>query len=114
MHNLTSNLALKLFLTLSLIAGITYSAISQSGVYVDPNKSNRQWRSTFNVAGNEVESIITNYGTIGRGNESINQAGVWPRGTGHGHLHEMTGWIASNVRYPSGQTQVMVSDGYRD
>ena len=66
------------------------------------------------MAGNEVESIITNYGTIGRGNESINQAGVWPRGTGHGHLHEMTGWIASNVRYPSGQTQVMVSDGYRD
>jgi hypothetical protein len=113
-HKNMSNMTPKLFLILLLIAGITVSATAQSGVYVDPNKSNRQWRSTFNVAGNDVESIITNYGTIGRGNESINQAGVWPRGTGHGHLHEMTGWIASNVRYPNGQTQVMVSDGYRD
>lgn len=89
-----------------------------SGVYVDPNRSERQFRTNLNVAGNDVESIITNFGTIGRGNESINQAGVWPRGTGHGHLHEMTGFIGTEVNLNRdgviGNKQVIISDGYRD
>jgi hypothetical protein len=90
-------------------------AVSQaSGVYVDPNRSNREWRSFFNVAGNDVESVISNFGTIGRGNNSINQAGVWPRGTGHGHLHEMTGWIGAQVDDMFGNPQVVLSDGYTD
>lgn len=111
---------LKQFTIFGLLAsGIFFglsSAVSaqNSGVYVDPNRSDRQWRSSFNVAGNDVESILTNFGTIGRGNESINQAGVWPRGTGHGHLHEMTGWIASQVKNALGANQIIVSDGYRD
>ncbi len=98
---------------LGLFLGLMLPALAQeSGIYVDPNRSDRQFRTNLNVAGNDVESIITNYGTIGRGNESINMAGVWPRGTGHGHLHEMTGWVASQIGGSNGQ--VIVSDGYRD
>ena len=96
----------------------TVVAQDNSGVYVDPNRSERQFRTNLNIAGNDVESIITNFGTIGRGNESINQAGVWPRGTGHGHLHEMTGFIGAEVNLNRGGVigpkQVVISDGYRD
>lgn len=99
---------------LPLLIPAALSAQTDSGIYVDPNKSNRSERTTMNMAGNNVESVITNFGTIGRGNESINQAGVWPRGTGHGHLHEMTGWIAGRVTDRNGNTQILLSDGYRD
>jgi len=101
-----------------LAAAGEIDAQDNSGVYVDPNRSERQFRTNLNVAGNDVESIITNFGTIGRGNESINQAGVWPRGTGHGHLHEMTGFVGGEVNLNrggvTGPKQVVISDGYRD
>lgn len=99
---------------LLLDSGPTVAQNNDTGVYVDPNRSDRNWRTDLNIAGNDVESIITNYGTIGKGNESINQAGVWPRGTGHGHLHEMTGYVASRVEDTRGDKTIIISDGYRD
>jgi hypothetical protein len=119
---LVMKMNVQFFSALLLCAGLFATefvhAQNNSGVYVDPNRSERQFRTTLNISGNDVESIITNYGTIGRGNESINQAGVWPRGTGHGHLHEMTGFIGAEVNLNRGGVigpkQVMISDGYRD
>ncbi len=83
-----------------------------SGTFIDPNPGTRDWRADLNVTGNQVESIVTNYGLIGKGNGSINQAGVWPKGTGHGHLHMMTGLIGARVPNASGVNTVIVSDGY--
>lgn len=83
-----------------------------SGVFVDPEKGSQEWRVDFNLTGNQVESIITNWGSVGNGNGSINQSGVWPRGTGHGHVHEMSGIIVTQVKDTEGQDVVIVSDGY--
>ncbi|MBL7976820.1 MAG: hypothetical protein JNN12_00665 [Bacteroidetes Order II. Incertae sedis bacterium] len=88
--------------------------VNQSGTYINPNNGLRDWRTDINLTGNQVESIITNYGTIGKGNESINQAGVWPKGTGHGHLHQMSGWVGSRLLNKAGQRTVIISDGYTD
>lgn len=85
---------------------------NDSGIFVDDQKGRQDWRVDFNITGNNVESIITNWGTFGNGNGSINQAGVWPKGTGHGHLHEMTGMAVSQVRDEDGDLRTLVSDGY--
>ena len=94
--------------------GSLQAQVNESGLYVNPEPGERTWRTDLNVNGNQVESIITNYGTIGKGNESINAAGVWPKGTGHGHLHQMTGWVGSRVVDADGVRTVIVSDGYTD
>ncbi len=88
--------------------------VNESGVFVNPEPGLREWRTDLNVNGNQVESIVTNIGTVGKGNETVNQAGVWPKGTGHGHLHEMSGLVASRVPNASGEQTVVVSDGYID
>ena len=89
-----------------------FSQTNQSGVFVDPSKGIQSSRVDFNVTGNQVESIITNWGSVGNGNGSINQSGVWPRGTGHGHIHEMTGIIVTRTQDTDGQDVTIVSDGY--
>lgn len=86
--------------------------VNDSGVFIDPNKGQQNERVSFNLTGNQVESIITNWGSVGNGNGSINQAGVWPRGTGHGHIHEMTGIIVSRTRDQEGNDVTIVNDGY--
>jgi hypothetical protein len=103
------------FLPLLVLLALVLPAqaqVNESGVYIDPNPGQRDWRADLNVTGNQVESIVTNYGLIGKGNGSINQAGVWPKGTGHGHLHMMTGLIGARVPNASGVETVIVSDGY--
>ena len=85
---------------------------NNSGVFIDPDKGSQDWRVDFNLTGNQVESIITNWGSVGNGNGSINQSGVWPRGTGHGHVHEMSGIIVTQVKDTEGQEVIIVSDGY--
>jgi len=95
-------------------AGVVAAQNNDSGVFIDSNRGNRSWRTSFNANGNQVESIVTNWGTVGRGNFSINQAGVWPKGTGHGHLHEMTGLVATRVVDRDGKVVELVSDGYGD
>lgn len=101
-------------LTLALPAEILAQrgSTNDSGIFIDDEKGRQDWRVDFNVTGNNVESIITNWGTVGNGNGSINQAGVWPKGTGHGHMHEMSGIAASQVTDFNGDTVTLVSDGY--
>ena len=89
-----------------------FAQVNDSGVFIDPNKGQQNERVSFNLTGNQVESIITNWGSVGNGNGSINQAGVWPRGTGHGHIHEMTGIIVSRTKDQEGNEVTIVNDGY--
>jgi len=89
-----------------------FAQVNDSGVFIDPNKGQQNERVSFNLTGNQVESIITNWGSVGNGNGSINQAGVWPRGTGHGHIHEMTGIIVSRTKDQEGNDVTIVNDGY--
>lgn len=86
-------------------------------IYIDPNKSDPTLRRDLIVSGNQVTTDITNYGTIAKGNDSdvaSGGGGVWPRGTGHDHIHEMTGFIAARVRDNNGNYTYIISDGYRD
>jgi len=83
-----------------------------SGVFIDNKRGEQSFRVPMNINGNNIETIITNWGTIGNGNGSVNQAGVFPKGTGHGHLHEMTGLIGSYVWDKNGNRLPIVVDGY--
>ena len=104
---------MKHILFIGLLSSTTLLAqVNDSGVYIDPNKGQQDERVSFNLTGNQVESIITNWGSVGNGNGSINQAGVWPRGTGHGHIHEMTGIIVSRTKDQEGNDVTIVNDGY--
>lgn len=89
-----------------------FAQTNDSNVFIDPNKGTQDSRVDFNITGNQVESIITNWGSVGNGNGSINQAGVWPKGTGHGHLHEMTGMILTRTQDINGDTVTVIADGY--
>ena len=106
--------AVLLALVALAVAGGAAAQTNESGVYINPEPGVREWRTDLNVNGNQVESIVTNSGAIGKGNETINQAGVWPKGTGHGHLHAMSGFVASRVPNTAGEPTVIVSDGYLD
>lgn len=119
--NMKTKILLKSLLTLLItVVGLSVSTDlyaqrgqeNASGVFVDSDKGRQDWRDKLNVTGNQVESIVTNWGTIGDGNASINQAGVWPKGTGHGHLHEMTGLVATETENINGDLTPLVSDGY--
>ncbi len=91
---------------------------AQNGnIYIDPDKSDPTLRRVLIINANQVSTDVTNYGTIGRGNDSdvaSGGGGVWPKGTGHDHIHEMTGFIAARVRNKDGQPTYIISDGYRD
>ena len=95
-----------------LISNRTFAQLNESGIFIDSNRGQQDERVDFNLTGNQVESIITNWGSVGNGNGSINQAGVWPRGTGHGHIHEMTGIIVTRTKDAEGNNVTIVSDGY--
>lgn len=99
-------------LTVLFISNRVFAQTNDSNVFIDPNQGSQNSRVDFNVTGNQIESIITNWGTVGNGNGSINQAGVWPKGTGHGHLHEMTGMILTRTADINGQNVTIISDGY--
>lgn len=94
------------------ISNNLFAQNNESGVFIDPEKGSQDWRVDFNLTGNQVESIITNWGSIGNGNGSVNQSGVWPRGTGHGHIHEMTGIVVTRTKDVNDLDVTIVSDGY--
>ena len=96
------------------LAPAASAQVNQSGVYVNPAPGVREWRTDLNANGNQVESVVTNSGAVGKGNETINQAGVWPKGTAHGHLHAMSGIVAARVPNTAGVPTPIVSDGYLD
>ena len=111
-HLANKGLVLSCLAILLLSSTRVMAQVNESGVFIDANKGQQDERVDFNLTGNQVESIITNWGSVGNGNGSINQAGVWPRGTGHGHIHEMTGIIVTRTKDAEGNNVTIVSDGY--
>ena len=99
-QNFKKGLILSSLAIILLISNHTFAQVNESGVFIDSNRGQQDERVDFNLTGNQVESIITNWGSVGNGNGSINQAGVWPRGTGHGHIHEMTGIVSPEPKIP--------------
>ena len=112
LHLANKGLVLSCLAILLLSSTRVMAQVNESGVFIDANKGQQDERVDFNLTGNQVESIITNWGSVGNGNGSINQAGVWPRGTGHGHIHEMTGIIVTRTKDAEGNNVTIVSDGY--
>ena len=106
-----------LLLTLFIIPAIPILAQENGTIYIDPNRADPKLRRVFIMNSNQVSTDMTNYGTIARGNDSNpddGAGGVWPTGTGHDHIHEMTGFIAARVVDRNGKEIHIISDGYRD
>lgn len=106
-----------LLLAMVLIQALPLLAQHNGVIYIDPNRSDPKLRRVLIINSNRVSTDITNYGTIARGNDSNpddGAGGVWPTGTGHDHIHEMTGFIAARVIDRNGTPIHIISDGYRD
>ena len=95
----------------SLLPATVLGQRQDTGVYIDPEKADPNARRVMVVNSNQVETEITNYGTIARGGQSP-IGGIWPRGSGHDHLHEMTGLIGAQIVDASNDTTIIISDGY--
>ncbi|MEM1268827.1 MAG: hypothetical protein AAGI08_02155 [Bacteroidota bacterium] len=98
---------MRYFVLLLLLATPAY------GQFVDDTRSDPNARRAFVINSNQVETDVTNYGTVARGGESP-IGGVWPRGTGHDHIHEMTGYVAAQIVDRNGNRVIVISDGYTD
>ena len=83
-----------------------------TGVYIDPERADPNARRVMVVNSNQVETEVTNYGTVARGGQSP-IGGIWPRGTGHDHLHEMSAIIGARVINGT-DTTIIISDGYSE
>ncbi len=83
-----------------------------TGVYIDPERADPNARRVMVVNSNQVETEVTNYGTVARGGQSP-IGGIWPRGSGHDHLHEMSAIIGARVINGT-DTTIIISDGYSE
>ena len=100
----------------AVIAGLLLLSIlpllAQSGIWIDPNRADATKRRSLIMNGNNVETMVGNWGNVGQGSNPI--SGVWPRGSGHDHIHEFTGIVAAEVPGSDGAMHIIVSDGYSD
>ena len=81
------------------------------GIYMDPNRGEKLYRKKLIMNSNRIESILTNYGTFGeRGN--MTESGCWPKGTGHGHVDQMTLLIGAQVKDTSGKDVQIFTESY--
>ncbi len=99
-------------LSLILIVFLYYSAelLAQNGViYIDPNPSDRKMRRRLVMNANNMELYISNWGTIA---DVAPYRGIWPKGTQHDHIHEMSGLAAAKVMDIHEDSVTIISDGY--
>jgi len=95
---------------LSLLLQYSASLLAQNGdIYVDPNRGNRKMRRRLVMNANNMEIYITNWGTIA---DVEPYRGIWPKGTQHDHIHEMSGIVAAKVVDVRGDSVTIVSDGF--
>ena len=80
-------------------------------VYIDPNRGDRTHRKEALMNGNQVETIMSNWGTIGRSGGHP-YSGVWPRGTGHDHIYELTLVVCSQVSSGGNQFDICTEAFY--
>lgn len=107
-----SRLTAKFLALLTLFAGAEVFAQTNGGVYIDPNRGNKVYRKALIMNRNKVESIVGNWGTFGRVSDPM--SGVWPIGTGHGHVHEMTILVSARVFGRGGQELHITSESYSE
>ena len=77
---------------------------AQDEVWIDPNRSDQNRRRILIMNGNNDESMVGNWGNVGQGSNPI--SGVWPRGSGHDHIHEFTGIAAAISVSPASSSNV--------
>ena len=87
-------------------------AQSNGAVYIDPNRGAKAYRKSLVMNRNKVESIMGNWGTFGRVSDPM--SGVWPSGSGHGHVHEMTILVGGQVVGAQGQDLHIISESYSE
>ncbi len=98
------------FLIMSGFLSSSIMAQNNGEIWIDPNKSDPTQRRSIIMNGNNVEAFVGNWGGVSKPQEPI--SGVWPRGSGHDHLHEFTGFIAARVPDTTGTYVVIISDSY--
>ncbi len=92
--------------------GAVMAQNSEAGIWIDPERSDPTDRRSLIMNGNNVESMVGNWGNVGQGPVPI--SGVWPRGSGHDHIYEFTGFVGARVPDSTGKPVVVISDGYYD
>ncbi len=102
-----------LIITASLCAPLKLSAQNaEDKVFVDPNMGAKQYRKTQIIDANRVETIFGNWGMFGKRDDK--KSGVWPKGTGHGHIHEMTLLVGADVVGKNGKEYTIISESYSE
>ncbi|MCL5028187.1 MAG: hypothetical protein M1480_04100 [Bacteroidetes bacterium] len=83
-----------------------------STYWIDPNRGEKIYRKTGIIQANQVQSIFGNWGIFGKLLDPY--SGVWPKGTFHGHIHEMTMLAASEVVGRDGKKYHVISESYAE
>ncbi|MBX2821392.1 MAG: hypothetical protein KTR29_16980 [Rhodothermaceae bacterium] len=108
---------MRYILCIVVVCTVVSSAFAQrqedTGVYIDPEQADPNARRVMVVNSNQVETEVTNYGTVARGGQSP-IGGIWPRGTGHDHIHEMSAIIGGQIINQNNDTTIIISDGYSE
>ncbi|MGE5498185.1 MAG: hypothetical protein ACM3Q2_08955 [Syntrophothermus sp.] len=97
-------------LVMAAITPIRMKAQTTGGIYLDPNRGEKIYRKTVIMNSNRAESILGNWGIFGKQDDKY--SGVWPKGTGHGHVHEMTMMAAAEVTDTTGKIVHIFSQSY--
>jgi len=100
------------FIYLPILTVIYFPSLikAQSTYWIDPNRGEDIYRKTGIIQANQVQSIFGNWGIFGKSDDPY--SGVWPKGTFHGHIHEMTIMVASKVIGSDGNPYHVVSESY--
>lgn len=83
-----------------------------NGIYIDPNASEKKYRKKQIIDANRVETIFGNWGMFGERDHK--KSGVWPKGTSHGHVHEMTLMVGAKVIGKNGREYTIISESYSE
>ncbi len=99
--------------SMSLIAQAqTYS---KEGYYIDPNRGQQIYQKTTVIQANQVQSVYGNWGNFGwTAAANGPYDGTWPKGTSHGHIDEMTIFVAGQVVGTDGKTYDVVDESYSE
>ena len=85
-----------------------------SGVWIDPNRSDPNLRRNVVMNSTRVETITGNWFNVGQAGDFQELDGVWPKGSGHPHIWEFTGLVAAEVPDTNGNRVPIIANGYID
>ncbi|HEY6951268.1 MAG TPA: hypothetical protein VI758_02605, partial [Bacteroidota bacterium] len=106
-------ISLVAFICTVLVGDLAHGQTAGGTVYIDTAVGNTLYRRTQFVNGNKVESIIRNDGTFGMpGTQYRAYSGVWPIGSGHGHVDQMSLMVGAEVTDNNGKPTHIISESY--